>query len=153
MRQNLSLLLFHAQIHLIVKRDTIFVEAPVFWVGALRDGALRNGWDDVVVDHLDDDWRNNLVDEVLLVLGLGRRERNLFMFGFRVLVVHDTRKDHVHVEKHITDWLRRMNCNLGNGRRRSMGAARLRARGHARLCVAAAGTFLHCTRLGEAHDR
>lgn len=127
-------------------------EAPVLGIGALRDFAGGDSRDDVVVDHLDDDGRDNIVDEVLLVLRLGLGERNRLDLRLGVLVVHDAGKDHIHVENDVTDGLRGMDVDLGKGRRGSVRAAGFRARWHARFGVAAAGA-LSCASLGEAHGR
>ena len=128
-------------------------EAPVFGGGALRELAGGNGRDDVVVDHLDDDGRDDVMDEVLLVLRLGLGERNRLDLGLRVLVVHDAGKDHVHVENDVTHRLGSVDVDLGKGRRGDVRAAGLGARRHARLGVAAAGTSLCSAGLGEVQGR
>ena len=93
------------------------------------------------------------MDEVLLILRLGLGERNGLDLGLRVLVVHDARKDHVHVENDVTDGLGGVDVDLRKRRRGDVRAARLGARRHARLGVAAAGSSICSAGLGEVHSR
>ena len=151
-------LLDSTNVLLVVLRDKLSIlrvagEAPVLGIGALGELASGDGRDDVVVDHLDDDGRDDVMDEVLLVLRLGLGERNRLDLGLRVLVVHDAGKDHVHVENDVAHRLGSVDVDLGKGRRGDVRAAGLGARRHARLGVAAAGTSLCSAGLGEVQGR
>ena len=157
--------IWHVLLALLDSADVLFVvlgdelsglrvtdETPVFWIGALGEFAGRDGRDDVVVDHLDNDGGDNIVDEVLLVLRFGLGKRNWLNLWERVLVVHDAGKDHIHVEDDVTDRFRGVDVDLGERRSGHVRAARLWARWHAGFGVAAASA-LSGAGLGEAHGR
>ena len=65
----------------------------------LGEGAGWDGWQNIVVEELDDDWCGHIVDKVQLI----RAIRLVGELDLWALLVHKRSENHIEVENNITD--------------------------------------------------